>query len=159
MAATCPTSSSTPRTSPVPCAPVLACGLELARSSTAFLKKILPLMAASAVRKTTNGELASSPAGLSSRKAITPFPSPAVFFEKNAKNCSVTERHRMLALPDVLAAGARHGLCGMILCHRLLADGTIFAPHIGSAFSSTKTRQRSRARHADRLLRGILHSV
>src|SRR6266704_3266198 len=41
MAATCPTSSSTPPTSPAPCAPVPACGLELARSSTAFPKKTL----------------------------------------------------------------------------------------------------------------------
>ena len=93
MAATCPTSSSTPRTSPAPCAPVPACGLELARSSTAFPKKTLPLTAASAVRKTTSGELVSSRVGSSSRRAITPSPSPAVFSEKNAKNCSVTERH------------------------------------------------------------------
>ena len=42
-----------------PCAmsPAPACGLELARSSTAFPKKTLPLMAASAARKTTSGEL------------------------------------------------------------------------------------------------------
>src|SRR6266404_2330708 len=93
MAATCPTSSFTPRTSPAPCAPVPACGLELARSSTAFPKKTLPLTAASAVRKTTSGVLVSSPAGSSSRRAITPFPSPVGFSEKNAKNCSVTERH------------------------------------------------------------------
>ena len=38
----------------------------------------------------TSGELVSSPADSSSRKAITPFPSPAVFSGKNAKNCSVT---------------------------------------------------------------------
>src|SRR5882762_3722340 len=93
MAATCPTSSCTQRMSPAPCAPVPACGLELARSSTAFPKKTLPPLAASAVRKIINGELVSSPAGLSSRRAIIPFPSPAVFSEKNAKNCSVTERH------------------------------------------------------------------
>ncbi len=71
-----------------------ACGLELARSSTASPKKTLPLMAASAVRKTTSGELASSPAGSSSRRAITASPSPAVFSDKNAKNCSVTGLHR-----------------------------------------------------------------
>src|SRR5207253_1607529 len=35
MAATCPTSCSTPRTSPAPCAPAPACGLELAWSSMA----------------------------------------------------------------------------------------------------------------------------
>ena len=64
-----------------------------------------------------------------------------------------------LALPDVLAAGARHRLRGMFLCHRLLADGTIFTPHIGSAFSSANTLQRSRARHADRSLRRILPAV
>src|SRR6267143_6667628 len=93
MAATCQTSSSIPRTSPVPCALVPACGLELARSSTAFPKKTLPLTAASAVRKSTSGELVSSPADWSSRRAITPSPSPAVFSEKNAKNCSVTELH------------------------------------------------------------------
>src|SRR6266850_5159510 len=90
MGATCPTSSFTPRTSPAPCAPVPACGLELARSSTAFPRKTLPLLAASAVRKTTSGELVSSPAGSCSRRAITTFPSPAVFSEKNAKNCSLT---------------------------------------------------------------------
>src|SRR6267378_3419479 len=39
-----------------------------------------------------------------------------------------------LALPDVLAAGARNRLRGMFLCHRLPADGTILTPHIGSAF-------------------------
>src|ERR1019366_1610447 len=93
MAATCPTSCSTPRTNPVPCAPAPACGLELARSSTASPKKTLPLMAASAVRKTTSGELASSPAGSSSRRAITASPSPAVFSDKNANNCSVTGLH------------------------------------------------------------------
>src|SRR6266404_977595 len=92
MAATCPTSSSIPPTSPAPCAPVPACGLELARSSTASRKKTLPLLAASAVRKTTSGELVSSPAGSSSRRAITTFPSPEVFSGKNAKNCSLTER-------------------------------------------------------------------
>jgi hypothetical protein len=93
MAATCPTSCSTPRTSPAPCAPAPACGLELARSSTASPKKILPLMAASAVRKNTSGELVSSPAGSSSRRAITTSPSPEVFSDKNAKNCSVTRPH------------------------------------------------------------------
>src|SRR6266481_2688395 len=93
MAVTCPTSSCTPHTSPAPCAPVPACGLELARSSTAFPRKILPLLAASAVRKTTSGELVSSLAGSSSRRAITPFPLPAVFSEKSVKNCSATERH------------------------------------------------------------------
>ena len=92
MGATCPTSSSTPRTSPAPCALVPACGLELARSSTAFPKRTLPLTAARAVRKTTSGELVSSPAGWSSRRAITPSPSPAVFSDKNAKNCSLTGR-------------------------------------------------------------------
>src|SRR6266436_1745318 len=90
MAATCPTSSFTPRTSPAPCAPVPACGLELAPSSTAFPRKTLPLLAASAVRKTTSGELVSSPAGSCSRRAITTFPSPAVFSGKNAKSCSLT---------------------------------------------------------------------
>ena len=56
-----------------PCAmcAVPACGLELARSSTAFPKKTLPPTAASAVRKTTSGALVSSPAGSSSRRAIT----------------------------------------------------------------------------------------
>ena len=93
MAATCPTSCSTPRTSPAPCASAPACGLELARSSTASRKKTLPLMAASAVRKTTSGELASSPAGSSSRRAITASPSPAVFSDKNARNSSVTGLH------------------------------------------------------------------
>ncbi len=38
------------------------------------IQKILPLMAARAVRKTTSGELVSSPAGSSSRRAITPSP-------------------------------------------------------------------------------------
>jgi hypothetical protein len=47
---------------------------------------------------------------------------------------------RRLALPDVLAAGARHRLRGLFLCHRLLADRTISAPHIESAFSSTNAR-------------------
>ena len=42
-----------------------------------------------------------------------------------------------LALPDVLAAGARHRLRGMFLCHRLPADGTILTPHTGPAFCST----------------------
>src|SRR5258708_29165273 len=93
MAATCPTLSSTPRTSPAPCARVPACGLELAPSSTAFPKKTLPLTAASAVRKTISGELALSPASSFSRRVITPFPSPVGFSERNAKNCSVTERH------------------------------------------------------------------
>jgi hypothetical protein len=93
MDATCPTLCCIPRTSPVPCALVLAFGPELARSSTAFRKKTLRLMAASAVRKTTSGELVSSPAGLSSRREITTSRSPAVFSERNAKNCSVTERH------------------------------------------------------------------
>src|SRR6266850_900085 len=64
-----------------------------------------------------------------------------------------------LALPNVLAAGARHRLRRLFLCHRLLADGTIFAPHIGSAFSSTNTLQRSWARQADRSLRRILPAV
>jgi len=50
-------------------------------------------MAASAVRKTTSGELASSPAGSSSRRAITASPLPAVFSDKNANNCSVTGLH------------------------------------------------------------------
>jgi hypothetical protein len=36
---------------------------------------------------------------------------------------------RRLALPDVLAAWARHRLSGLLLGHRLLADGTISAPH------------------------------
>src|SRR6266852_3006177 len=93
LAATCPTSCSTPRTNPVPCAPAPACGLESARSSTASPKKTLPLMAASAVRKITSGELASSPAGSSSRRAITASPSLAVFSDKNVKNCSVTGLH------------------------------------------------------------------
>jgi hypothetical protein len=43
-----------------------------------------------------------------------------------------------LALPDVLAARAGNRLRGMFLCQRLPTDGTIFTPHIGSAFSSTK---------------------
>src|SRR5712664_3898022 len=103
MAATCPTSSSTPRTSPAPCAPVPACGLELARSSTAFPRKTLRRMAASAARKTTSGELVSSPAGSSSRRAITTFRSPAVFSEKNAKNCSVTERHSARCFYEILS--------------------------------------------------------
>src|SRR5713101_2706132 len=93
MAGICPTSCSTPRTSPVPCAPAPACGLELARLSTASPKKTLPLMAASAVRKTTSGELASSPVGLCSRRAITASPSQAVFSDKNANDCSVTGLH------------------------------------------------------------------
>ncbi len=42
-----------------------------------------------------------------------------------------------LALPDVLPAWARNRLRGIFLCHRLPADGTIFAPHIGPAFLST----------------------
>jgi len=45
-AAICPTSSFTPPTSPAPCAPAPACGLELARSSTAFLRKTSKRMAA-----------------------------------------------------------------------------------------------------------------
>ena len=63
MAAICRISFITPRTSPAPRAPVPACGLELALSSTAFPKKTLPPTVASAVRKTTSGELAPSPAG------------------------------------------------------------------------------------------------
>src|SRR6267143_815347 len=67
--------------------------------------------------------------------------------ERGAGNHGRIESGR-LALPDVLAAGARHCLRGMFLCHRLPAYGTICAPHIGSAFSSTNTVQRPRARHA-----------
>jgi hypothetical protein len=98
MAATCPTSCSTPRMSPVPCAPAPVCGRELARSSTVSPKKTLPLMAASAVRKTTSGELASSPAGSSSRRAITASLSSVVFSDKNANNCSVTGLHSGLLM-------------------------------------------------------------
>ena len=79
MAVICLTSCCTPHTNPARCALVRACGPELVRSSTASRRKILPLMAASAVRKTTSGELASSPAGASSRRAITASPSSAVF--------------------------------------------------------------------------------
>jgi hypothetical protein len=49
--------------------------------------------------------------------------------------------HGYLAIPDVLAAWARHRLCWMFLCHRLPADGAVLTPHIASAFSSTSTRQ------------------
>jgi hypothetical protein len=59
-----------------------------------------------------------------------------VDLERSADNHRSIESGR-LALPDVLAAGARHRLCGLFLCHRLPTDGTIFTPHIGSAFSST----------------------
>src|SRR6266403_585961 len=48
-------------------------------------------MCAGACVWSTIGERASSPAGSSSRRAITPYPSPAVFSEKNAKSCSLTE--------------------------------------------------------------------
>jgi len=82
-----------PRTNLVPCAPAPACGLELARSSTASPKRTLRLMAVSAVRKTTSGELASSPAGSSSRRAITTSPSSVGFSDKNANNCSVRGLH------------------------------------------------------------------
>jgi hypothetical protein len=61
-----------------------------------------------------------------------------------------------LALPDVLAAGTRNRLHGMFLCHRLPADGTVFAPHIGSTSFSTNTPQRQQARNADRSWRRIL---
>src|SRR2546425_2547240 len=60
-----------------------------------------------------------------------------------------------LALPHVLAAGARHRLRGMFLCQRLPTDGTIFAPHLGSAFLN-KPVARWRARQADRSWRRIL---
>jgi len=42
-----------------------------------------------------------------------------------------------LALPDVLPARARNRFRGIFLCHRLPADGTILAPHVGPAFPST----------------------
>jgi len=75
--------------------------------------------------------------------------------ERGAGNHGRIESGR-LALPDVLAAGARHCLQGMFLCHRLLADGAMFPPHVGSTSFSTNTLQRRRARHTDRSLRRIL---
>jgi hypothetical protein len=89
----CLISSFTPRMSPVPCAPVPACGPELARLFTAFPKRTLPLMAASMVRKSASGVPVLSLANSFLRKAITAFLLPAVFCDKNAKCCSVTELH------------------------------------------------------------------
>src|SRR6266403_1324182 len=43
--------------------------------------------------------------------------------------------HRLhVALPNMFPAGASYRLRRMFLCHRLPADGTILAPHIGPAF-------------------------
>src|SRR5882672_12774435 len=41
-----------------------------------------------------------------------------------------------LALPDVLSARAGNRLRGIFLCHGLPANGTIFAPHLGTTFPS-----------------------
>src|SRR6266404_7141148 len=43
---------------------------------------------------------------------------------------------RRLALPDVLSARAGNRLGGIFLGHRLPANGTIFAPHLGTTFPS-----------------------
>lgn len=40
-----------------------------------------------------------------------------------------------LTLPDVLAAGARDGVGGILLRHRLLTNGTGFSPHTANPFS------------------------
>jgi hypothetical protein len=64
-----------------------------------------------------------------------------------------------LVLPDVLSARAGNRLRGVFLCHWWPANGTIFAPHIGSALPSTNTLQCRRVRHADRTLRRILPAV
>jgi len=68
MAATCPTSSFTPRTSPAPCAPccvwsrIGAVVYGVSQEDIALLPQ--------AVRKTTSGELVSSPAGSCSRRQL-----------------------------------------------------------------------------------------
>src|SRR5882724_5183245 len=81
-----------------------------------------------------------------------------------------------LALPDVLSARAGNRLGGIFLGHRLMANGTIFAPHVNTYFYSTDltafpstnltafsltnlTLQCRRARPADRTLRRILRAV
>src|SRR5881227_1025094 len=55
-------------------------------------------MCAGACVWTKIGELASSPVGWSSRRAITASPSPVAFSDKNAKNCSITGQHSGPAL-------------------------------------------------------------
>ena len=81
-------SCSTPRTNPARCVRVPACGRGSVPSYTGSRRKTSPLMAESAGRKNTSGEPASFPADWSSRRAITLYPSSAVFFVTNVRNYS-----------------------------------------------------------------------
>src|SRR5258708_1347002 len=44
-------------------------------------------------------------------------------------------KERRLTLPNVLPAWARNRFCGMLLCHRLPTNWTVFTPHIHWPFA------------------------
>jgi hypothetical protein len=44
-------------------------------------------------------------------------------------------KERKLALPDIFTAWARNRLCGMLLCHWLPTNWTVFTPHIDWPFA------------------------